>query len=103
MNNIVENQAHAAGTNVSYAQDTLMLAYSIKEGDTEGLEKLRNALNIVVKDEKTGKTITPDLKGLQLIAEQRFQHSSQIFNMFSNLLDKIDNMKQRLIQKFGQS
>jgi hypothetical protein len=46
--------------------------------------------------------VAPDLKGLQLIAEQRFQHASQVFSMFSALLDKIDQMKQRLIQKFGQ-
>ena len=45
---------------------------------------------------------SPDLKGLQLIAEQRFQHASQVFSMFSALLDKLDQMKQRLIQKFGQ-
>ena len=98
----VETQAHAVGANVTSAQDILMLAYSIKEGNTEGLENLRKMLNIQVQDDKTKQIITPDLKGLQLIAEQRFQHASQVFNMFSALLDKIDQMKQRLIQKFGQ-
>jgi hypothetical protein len=104
--NTVETQAHTVGTNLTSAQETLMFAYSVKEGDKDAagkLEALRTMLNVQVQDKETGKIITPDLKGLQLIAQQRFEHASQIFNMFSSLIDKINNMKQRLIQKFGQN
>jgi hypothetical protein len=37
-----------------------------------------------------------------LITQQRFEHATQIFNTFSNIMDKLDQLKQRLIQKMGQ-
>jgi hypothetical protein len=42
-----------------------------------------------------------NIRAIQLIAEQRFQGASQSLNLFSNILDKIDQLKQRLINKFG--
>jgi hypothetical protein len=95
--NTVDIAAVTVGTNVSASEADLMLAYSTREGDEAGKKKLAEALKISMSD-----GTTPDLKGLQLIAEQRYQHSSRIYNMFSSLLDKMDQMKQRLIQKFGQ-
>ena len=47
------------------------------------------------------KLLNNPLRGLQLVAEQRYQHGSQVLNMFSGLLDKIDQLKQRLISKFS--
>lgn len=105
------NSIDAAGTtvgmNVSLSEADLMEAYSMREGasDPEAVAKqiaLGKRLGITAKDSVTGKEIAPDLKGLQLIAERRYQHSNQIYTMFSSLLDKMDQMKQRLIQKFGQ-
>jgi hypothetical protein len=95
--NSVDAAAATVGRNVSTAEADLVQAYSIREGDDDGTRKLASALKIKISDGST-----PDLKGLQLIAEQRYQHSSRIYNMFSSLLDKMDQMKQRLIQKFGQ-
>jgi|688.fasta_scaffold1423968_1 hypothetical protein len=103
--NQVDASAILVGQHVGIAQSNLMQAFATKEGDKDGTTALANTLNawVEVKDAQGNVTRqAPDLKGLQLIAEQRFQHASQVFNMFSNLLDKIDQMKQRLIQKFGQ-
>lgn len=111
--NIVDMASMTVGWNVDKAQQDLMFAYGVREGDKEGLIKLMGPeyLNVTVDAKDTnGNPITDpnklvdqvSLKGLQLIAEQRFQHSGRIFTLFSDLLSKIDQMKQRLIQKFGQ-
>jgi hypothetical protein len=111
--NIVDMASMTVGWNVDKAQQDLMFAYGVREGDKEGLIKLMGPeyLNVTVdaKDDKGNQITDPNrlvdqvsLKGLQLIAEQRFQHSGRIFTLFSDLLSKIDQMKQRLIQKFGQ-
>ncbi len=89
--------AQTVGYNLQNAEKNLMQAYSLKEGDA-GIDTLARSL---------GATALPagvpghTLRSLQLIAEQRFQHSSQVLNMFSGLLDKIDQLKQRLISKFS--
>jgi hypothetical protein len=111
--NIVDVASMTVGWNVDKAQQDLMFAYGVREGDREKIKQLMGPeyLNVQVKatDEKGAPITDPDklvdqvsLKGLQLIAEQRFQHSGRIFTLFSDLLSKIDQMKQRLIQKFGQ-
>jgi hypothetical protein len=122
--NSIDAAAVTVGGNVSQCEADLMAAYALREGagDQEKID-LGKKLGVVkyqyvMKDnkvtdangspiiatDKDGNKIElpPDLKGLQLIAEQRYQHSSRIYNMFSSLLDKMDQMKQRLIQKFGQ-
>ncbi|MFN4894246.1 MAG: hypothetical protein ACK5GN_11910 [Pseudomonadota bacterium] len=125
--NSIDAAAVTVGGNVSQSEANLMEAYSLREGTKDDvLIALGNKLGIVkyqyVVDDKgniakdnngnpviakdnTGNAIqvAPDLKGLQMIAEQRYQHSGRIYNMFSSLLDKMDQMKQRVIQKFGQS
>lgn len=125
--NKLDEAAITVGDNVSQAEADLMAAYATREaaGDKAlidlglklGVVKYQYVLDDkgnVVKDtngqpvrakDATGNDIKlpPDLKGLQLIAEQRYQHSNRIYTMFSELLNKMDQMKQRLIQKFGQS
>jgi hypothetical protein len=127
--NQVDAAAIYIGENLGIAQANLMNAFATREGQPGAIQGLANLLNVAVDRQKVNnegiplwlvggkevpsktqpaggtpimENVTPDLKGLQLIAEQRFQHASQVFSMFSNLLDKIDQMKQRLIQKFGQ-
>jgi len=96
--NSIDQAAHLVGQNVSIAEADLMAVYSAREGDpNKNLTDLAKRLNLKIEP-----GTTPDLKGLQLIAERRYQHSNQIYNMFSSLLDKMDQMKQRLIQKFSQ-
>jgi hypothetical protein len=103
VNNFVDQASMYVGNNITTAQTHLMEAYALREGaEAEKLKDLAKKLGIKTIDENTKQEITPDLKGLQLVAEQRFQHANQVFTMFSTLLDKIDQMKQRLIQKFGQ-
>lgn len=113
--NSIDAAAHTVGSNVSTSEANLMEAYSLREGaKDEALIALGEKLGIVryAKDEngnikldaqRQPVKLPPDLKGMQLIAEQRYQHSGRIYNMFSELLGKMDQMKQRLIQKFGQS
>lgn len=118
MSSTVDQFTHTVGANVTFAQGNLMEAFSLKEDQTEAIQALAKRLQITVQrpvfdkdgkpeiDPKTKKqkmeTATPDLKGLQLITQQRFEHSTQIFTAFSNIMEKLDQLKQRLIQKLGQ-
>jgi hypothetical protein len=118
MNSTVDQFAHTVGSNVTFAQNNLMEAFSLKEDQTAQIEALAKKLQITVLRpvfDKDGKPVmdpqtnkqkmeaaTPDLKGLQLITQQRFEHSTQIFSAFSNTMEKLDQLKQRLIQKLGQ-
>lgn len=86
------------GKNLAESETNLMSAYSLKENDTDKIKALAKQLNLTFKDEKDA---TP--RALQLIAEQRYQRSTQMFSLFSNLLDKIDQMKMRVISKFSNS
>jgi hypothetical protein len=116
--NSIDAAADTVARNVSASEANLMEAFSLREGGTDAAsvaaqialgeklgivryEKDANG-NIKLDDQKNPIKLPPDLKGLQLIAERRYQHSNQIYTMFSSLLDKMDQMKQRLIQKFGQ-
>jgi hypothetical protein len=91
----VDKTAVQVGSNLTQAQNNLLAAYALKEGATAA------QLNSLAKDLGVSSTKDLNIRSLQLIAEQRFQHSSQVLNMFSGLLDKIDQLKQRLISKFS--
>lgn len=91
-----ETMALNIGKRTKSAEDNLMTAYSIKEGDTDGLKRLADTLGLSAAQAKDA---TP--RSLQLIAEQRFQNASQVFSLFSTLMDKIDQMKQRVISKLS--
>ena len=104
--------AIAVGEKLGKSQNTLMAAYNIDEGNVADVKKLAKDLNMPVpktewvENPATGKKdleklLNNPLRGLQLVAEQRYQHGSQVLNMFSGLLDKIDQLKQRLISKFS--
>jgi hypothetical protein len=86
------------GKNLAESETNLMTAYSLKENDSDKIKELAKKLNLTFKD---GTDATP--RALQLIAEQRYQRSTQMFSLFSNLLDKIDQMKMRVISKFSNS
>ena len=118
MANTVDRFAHTVGANVTYAQNNLMEAFALREGQEADAAALARRLGITVVrdvvdkdgnkviDPKTGKTkteaVAPDLKGLQLITQRRFENATQIFSTFSNIMEKLDQLKQRLIQKLGQ-
>ena len=91
----VDPTAKTVGLNLTNAQNNLLTAYSLKEGASKDeLAKLAKSLGVSSKD--------ATVRSLQLIAEQRFQHSSHVLNMFSGLLGKVDQLKQRLIAKFAK-
>ncbi len=95
----VDKAAATLGYNYTKTQNDLLAAYSLKEGASEAdIKKIADSLNI--KFEKGSQANT---RAIQIIAEQRFQHSSQILSLFSGLLDKVDQMKRRLISKFSNS
>ena len=91
----VDQAALQVGSNFTKSENNLLAAYALKEGAT--------APQIKALAKELGISVTKDtnLRSLQLIAEQRFQHSSQVLNLFSGLLDKIDQLKQRIISKFS--
>lgn len=95
----VNSAAAAVGYNFTEAQNNLMTAYALKEGASEAdLVKAAKDLGITFKNPKE-----VSLRAIQLISEQRFQHASQILSLFSGILDKVDQMKQRIIAKFSNS
>jgi hypothetical protein len=91
----VDSAALQVGSNLTKAENTLLAAYALKEGATA------SQLKALAKELGVSSTKDINLRSLQLIAEQRFQHSSQVLNLFSGLLDKIDQLKQRIISKFS--
>ena len=90
----IDSSAVQVGANMTKAQDNLLRAYNLKEGASKSeISSLATALGL------KGKEVS--VRSLQLVAEQRFQHASQVFSLFSGLLDKIDQMKQRIINRFS--
>lgn len=90
----IDSTAVQVGASMTKAQDNLLRAYNLKEGASKSeLASLATALGLKGKD--------VSVRSLQLIAEQRFQQSSQVFSLFSGLLDKIDRMKQGIINRFS--
>ena len=91
-----EQTALKIGSNTQTAEQNLMEAYSLKDDSPDKLKELASKLGITV-DANT--TLTA--RSIQLVAEQRFQNATQVFSLFSNLMDKIDQMKQRVISKMS--
>ena len=105
--NKIEESARSLGLEQDTAMTNLMAAYELKDTDTDqtSLQTLAKALNVpttrTVVDPKSGvektETIKLSAKSLQIVAEQRFQQSSQKMTLFSNLMDRLAQMKQQLI------
>jgi hypothetical protein len=91
----VDPAAATVGANFTKAENNLLAAYSLKEGASA------SQLKALAKDLGVTSSSNLNIRSLQLIAEQRFQHSSHVLNLFSGLLDKVDQLKQRLIAKFA--
>lgn len=95
-----EKAAQQVSTNFSESEDLLFKAYSLPENDTttanKDLSDLAKKLGVTSVDGKTYK-----LRAVQLVAEQRYQRASHVMTMFTGLLDKVDQMKQRIISKFA--
>ena len=91
-----EQTATQLGKHLNDVEDLLLQAYALKEGtpNTDSAFKtLSTGLGV--------SSSTSSIRSLQLIAEQRYQRASQMLTLFSGILDKVDQMKQRIIAKFG--
>jgi|688.fasta_scaffold2089077_2 hypothetical protein len=86
-----QGTATTIGQNLAAAQNNLLNAYKLKEGDS--VVSLARKMGL---DEGSA-----TVRSLQLIAEQRFQSTSHSLNLFTGIMDKIDQLKQRLINKFS--
>lgn len=86
-----ESTAITVGKNFSAAENNLLAAYNLKEGDST----TKLAQDLGIKDKNVS------IRSLQLIAEQRFQSASHTLNLFSTIMDKVDQLKQRLINKLS--
>ena len=104
MSTTIDTAAVTLGNNLEQAESNLLRAYSENFKDQAAIDGLAKDLGVVVYQGEGAnrKKITPTLKSLQLIAEQRYQHKSQSYSLFSNLLGKADQMKQQLIAKIGR-
>lgn len=95
-----EKAAQQVAANFSSSEDDLFKAYSLSENDTTTnnteLATLAKKLGVNDADSKTYK-----LRAVQIVAEQRYQRASHMMTMFTGLLDKVDQMKQRIISKFA--
>ena len=91
-----EATATTLGAHYNETEDLLLQAYALKEG-TSNTDDTFKALAKGLGISSTGASV----RSVQLIAEQRFQRANQMLNLFSGLLDKVDQVKQRIISKFA--
>ena len=111
MSSSIDTAAIAIAKNLEDTESLLLKAYvgkfpDIPEGATKDqLEQEKHPLvmlanNLGVSFEEPAKDLS--LRGLQLVAEQRYQQKSQAFSLFSNILGKADQLKQQIIQRMGR-
>jgi hypothetical protein len=91
-----EQTATTLGAHFNNMEDFLLQAYALKEG-TPNTDKAFTDIAKGLGISSSGASI----RSIQLIAEQRFQRANQMLNLFSGLIDKVDQVKQRIISKFS--
>ena len=99
MSTAIDTAAATIANNLENTESLLLQAYSenFKDGDGK-LQELATNLGVDFK----GGEVDISVRGLQLIAEQRYQQRSQSFSLFSNILSKADQLKQQIISKLGR-
>jgi hypothetical protein len=100
----VEQGITTVTDNIGKAEMNLMVAYALKDDEQNAskIQDLANSLGVRKVDER-GNPITHTLRSLQLIAETIYQTATHVMNMFTSIIDKMDQMKKQIIQKFSQS
>jgi len=91
-----EQTATKLGAHYNDMEDLLLQAYALKEGtpnSDQAFKDIAQGLGI--------STTNASIRSVQLIAEQRFQRANQMLTLFSGLMDKVDQVKQRIISKFA--
>ncbi len=99
MSTAIDTAAATIANNLENTESLLLQAYSenFKDGDVK-LQELARNLGV----DFDGGNADISVRGLQLIAEQRYQQRSQSFSLFSNILSKADQLKQQIISKLGR-
>ena len=89
--------ALALGKSATAAHKSLLETFQLKDGDKAEIEKTAKALGLTAEEAKQA---TP--KALQAIAQQQFQDQNMLMNLLSTVLDKIDQVRQRIIGNIGR-
>jgi|LakMenE01Jun11ns_1017448.scaffolds.fasta_scaffold8095156_1 hypothetical protein len=100
-----DERALKMGLSLESDQTTLLNSYALTDSSKpEELKKVSDALGLTFanNDGKTvknanGETFKISAKALQIIAEQRFQQTSSRLTLFSNLMERMAQMRQQLI------
>lgn len=101
MSSSIDTAAIAIAKNLEDTESLLLQAYGGNFDGDKGkvnLEDLAKALGLDFEDKDYDLTV----RGLQIVAEQRYQQKSQTFSLFSNILGKADQLKQQIIQRIGR-
>jgi len=89
--------ALAIGSQAEDSQTNMLKAFALKEKDTKGVQALAKDLGLSGTEIKQA---TP--QSLQLIAQQKFQQQGAIVQLFTSMLAKMDEIRQRIIQNIGR-
>ena len=101
MSSSIDTAAIAIAKNLEDTESLLLKAYGDKFDGDKGQAKLEElAVNLGL--DITDKSFDLTVRGLQLVAEQRYQQKSQTFSLFSNILSKADQLKQQILQRIGR-
>ena len=101
MSSSIDTAAIAIAKNLEDTESLLLKAYGNKFDGPNGqadLEELATNLGLKFDEKEFDLTV----RGLQLVAEQRYQQKSQTFSLFSNILSKADQLKQQILQRIGR-
>ena len=89
--------ALAVGTQAESAQTNVLKAFALKDKDKSAIEALAKDLGLKGDEIKQANP-----QSLQLIAQQKFQQQSAIVQLFTSMLQKMDEIRQRIIQNIGR-
>jgi len=93
----IAKTANEIAKQTSTSENNMMEAFKLEEGSTKGVKDLAEKMGL--NDDQI-KNATP--KSLQLIAQQRYQDRSAMMNLLSTLIEKMGQIKDRIIQNIGR-
>lgn len=90
----LEGTARTIGNAYSDAESTVLEAFALKD-EPAAVKEFAAKLGITDTDKIS-------LRGVQTIAQQRFESAGQVTMLFSSLLEKMNQLKERLINNIGR-
>lgn len=92
----LDSSALAIGSAYNDSQETVMKAFAMTEdASPDQLQALAKELGVT-----DTKNLT--VRGLQTVAQQRYERSGQVLMLFSTLLDKMNQLKERIINNISR-